>query len=144
MPSSECLTTAIFCCHLNCLIKRAVYGSWNTKWDRTFCHFGPFFVLLTPPTFYDPKNQNFVKKWKNTWRYYPFIYTCVPYMKIILWYMDPKKQGATDRFLSFWAIFWSFSHLTTHKIKILKLKKTPGDIILHICTINDNHMIYGS
>ena len=31
------------------------------------------------------------------------------------------------------------------KIKILKLKKTPCDIIiLHICTINDNHMMYGS
>ena len=26
-----------------------------------------------------------------------------------------------------------------------KLKKTPGDIIiLHVCTINDNHMMYGS
>ena len=26
-----------------------------------------------------------------------------------------------------------------------KIKKTPGDvIILHICTINDNHMMYGS
>ena len=31
--------------------------------------------------------------------------------------------------------------MTTWKIKILKLKKTPGDIInLHICTINDNHI----
>ena len=35
--------------------------------------------------------------------------------------------------------------LTIQKIKILKLKKTPGDIIiLHICTINGNHMMYGS
>ena len=26
-----------------------------------------------------------------------------------------------------------------------KIKKTPGDIIiLHKCTINDNHMMYGS
>ena len=26
-----------------------------------------------------------------------------------------------------------------------KMKKTPGDIIiLHICTINENHMMYGS
>ena len=31
------------------------------------------------------------------------------------------------------------------KIKILKSKKTPRDIIiLHICTINYNHMMYGS
>ena len=50
-----------------------------------------------------------------------------------------------DKFLSFWAIFCPFSPLTTQKIKILKLKKAPGDIIiLHICTINENHMMYGS
>ena len=39
------------------------------------------------------------------------------------------------------AIFCTFSPLTTWKIKILKLKKIPGHIILHICTINDNHDI---
>ena len=50
-----------------------------------------------------------------------------------------------EKFFSFWAIFCPFSPLTTRKTKILKLKKTPGHIImLHICTINDNHMIYGS
>ena len=38
------------------------------------------------------------------------------------------------------------AHLTIQKIKILKKwKKTPKDlIILHRCTINDNHMMYGS
>ena len=50
-----------------------------------------------------------------------------------------------QKFLTFWAIFCPFSPLTTWKIKILTLKKTPGDIIiLHIWTINDNHMMYGS
>ena len=47
--------------------------------------------------------------------------------------------------MSFWVIFCPFSPLTNQIIKILRLKKTPGDItILHICTINDNHMMYGS
>ena len=47
--------------------------------------------------------------------------------------------------LTFWAMFCPFSPLTNWKIKILTLKKTPGDIIiLHICTTNDNHMMYGS
>ena len=47
--------------------------------------------------------------------------------------------------LSFWAIFCPFTPLVTQKIKISKKwKKKPGDInILHMCTINDNHM-YGS
>ena len=53
-----------------------------------------------------------------------------------------------QNFFSFWTIFCPFisNPITTQRIKILKRKKkTPGDIIiLHKCTINDNHMIYGS
>ena len=53
-----------------------------------------------------------------------------------------------QNFFSFWTIFCPFTSnpITTQRIKILKKKKkTPGDIIiLHKCTINDNHMIYGS
>ena len=48
-------------------------------------------------------------------------------------------------FLSFWAIFCPLTLLTTWKIKILKnLKKGTQDIILHLCTTNDYHMMYGS
>ena len=55
-------------------------------------------------------------------------------------------RSDTQKFLSFCVIFCPFSPLTPWKIKILKLKKkTPGDIIiLQICTINDNHMMYDS
>ena len=50
-----------------------------------------------------------------------------------------------QKFSTFWAIFCPFSPLATWKIKISTLKKIPGDIIiLRICTINDNHMMYGS
>ena len=42
--------------------------------------------------------------------------------------------------------FYPFTTLTTQKIQILKkMKNLPGDIIiLHKCTINDNHIRYGS
>ena len=46
-----------------------------------------------------------------------------------------------------WTSFSSFTPLTTQKIKMLKnwKKKTPGGIvILHKCTINDNHKMYAS
>ena len=60
-------------------------------------------------------------------------------------YSSCDTEWDRQSFLSFWAIFCPFRPLTTWKIKILKFKKTPGDIIvLHICTINDNHMMYGS
>ena len=50
------------------------------------------------------------------------------------------------QFLSFQVIFCSFAPLLTLKIKTWKkCKKTPGDIILlHMCTINQDLMIYGS
>ena len=72
-----------------------------------------------------------------------FIHTRVPYMKII--YGSRNIKCDRQKFLSFWAIFCPFSPLTTWKIKILTMKKTPGDIFtLHICTINNNHTMYGS
>ena len=56
-------------------------------------------------------------------------------MKIIYNSCDRHK------FFSLWDISCSFSPVKTQKIKILKLKKTSGDIIiLQICTINENHM----
>ena len=68
------------------------------------------------------------------------------------WDMEHNRQffvwSTTDNFLSFRAIFRPFIPLNTWKIKILKKwkkKKMPWDIIsLHLCTTNDNHMVYGS
>ena len=36
-------------------------SSWDTEWDRIFCHFGPFFALLTPSPPNNPDKQNFEK-----------------------------------------------------------------------------------
>ena len=61
--------------------------------------------------------------------------------------MLPEIWNTTDiTFLSFWAIFCYFTILRSKKVKILKkTKKIPGDItILHLCTTNDDHMMYGS
>ena len=78
---------------------------------------------------------------KNAWRYYPYIWTCVPLNEDHMIYGSWNIRCNRQKFLSFWAILCPFSPLTTWKIKILKLKKTPGYIIIfHICTINDNHM----
>ena len=61
-------------------------------------------------------------------------YICAPKFTII-WCTVPEIWSETDRiFFSFAAIFWPFSPLPY-----------PGDIIiLHICTINNNHVMYDS
>ena len=58
------------------------------------------------------------------------------------WDMNPNRQN----FLSFWAIFFPFTPLTTQKIKMLKnRKKGPGDIIIsHKCTKNHDNMLHCS
>ena len=37
------------------------YSSWDTEWDKFFCHFGPFFALYLPLHPNNPENQNFEK-----------------------------------------------------------------------------------
>ena len=47
-------------------------------------------------------------------------------------------------FLSFWTIFGLYT-TNNPKNKNFEKRKKPGDIItLHMCTINDNQMIYAS
>ena len=65
--------------------------------------------------------------------------------------VDPMIYGFWNircdrqKFLSFWAIFCPFSPPDNPENRNLKLKKTPGDIvILQISTINDNFLMYGS
>ena len=55
-------------------------------------------------------------------------------------------SSTTDgTFWSSWAIFYSFTSLTTWKMKISKMKKNPGDIIiLHKCAKKHDHLLYCS
>ena len=53
------------------------------------------------------------------------------------WNMRCSRQNS----LSFWAIFCPF---TSWRQNFGNMKKTLGDIILRMCTIHDNHMMYGS
>ena len=136
-------------------INHMMYGSWDTEWDTKFFvilgNFLPFYLTPSPPTCPPPPNdlkyQDFEKKkkWKKCLEILLFYtYMCTineDHMIYDSWNIRCDRQT----FLTFLSIFCFFSPLTTWKIKILTSKKTPGDIvILHICTINDNHMIYSS
>ena len=69
------------------------------------------------------------------------------HMMYACWDMACDRHGSwnirCNSFLSFRAIFCLLTLLTTQKIKILK--KKPADIIiLHLCQMNDNQIIYVS
>ena len=100
------------------------------------------FFSFIPPN--NPKNQNFEKMKKQSGAII-ILHKCTikgNHMMYGSWDIKRDRQNC----LSFWTIFCPFTLLTTLKIKILKKWKKPSGaiIILHKCTINDNHMRYGS
>ena len=119
-----------------------IYGSWNIRCNRQnflslwaiFCPFSPLDNL---------ENQNFNNE-KNTWIYYHFTHLHHKWLSYDVWFL---RYGAQQtQFFVILDCFCPITPLATQKLKILKKwKKTPSDIIiLHMCTRNDNHMMYGS
>ena len=109
-----------------------------------------FFVILGHfLSFYHPsvplmisKNQNIEKKIKKMSGDIILLYIHVyhKWTSYDIWFLKCKVRQ-TEIFV----ILGHFNPLTTQKIKILKLKKAPEDIIiLYICTIHGNHMMYVS
>ena len=143
--AGDIIILLIFTKHHN----HVMYVSWNTEWGKHNCPFTTSPPPNPPPPPFpiphpnDLKNENFEKKWETGLEILSFYtYMCTineNHMIYGLWNIRCDR----DKFSSFWAIFCPFSPLMIWKIKILTLKKTPGDIILHICTITDNHMMYG-
>ena len=121
-----------------------MYGSWDIRHDKQ--SFLSFWVIFCPLTFLTTWKIKILKKWKKKkcLKILSF-YTCIPQMMIIwLWFL---RYGAEQKqFFVILDYLLPFTPLTTQKIKILKKwKKIPIDIIiLHMCTINENHMMYVS
>ena len=123
-----------------------IHDTWNIKCDRqNFYHIGPFFAL-------SPTRQPGISKfWKNQKTTGDII---ILTHKHHIWksYGWSLRYGARlTKCFVIWDCFCPFTPLMTQKFKILKnwkkekQKQKPGDIIiLQMCTINDNDMIYGS
>ena len=96
-------------------------------------HFLPF----QPPD--NPENQNF-KFEKNTWRYYNFTHLHQKWQPYDVWFLGYGVQQT-----EFFVILDHLLPFYTPYIPRKYLKKMPEDIIiLNMCTINYNHMMYGS
>ena len=108
-----------------------------TKFFLTLDHFLPFYRRN------NPESQNF-EKIKKMPEDIIIPYKCTTNDNHMMY--DSWDWSDRQDFLSFGAIFCTFTPLTTQKIKILKKwTKTPGDIIiLHKWTKNYDHMLYCS
>ena len=64
---------------------------------------------------------------------------------IIIWCMVPEIQSTTEFFVILDYLLPFYPPNNPENQNFEKMEKPPGDInILHMCTINDNHMMYGS
>ena len=111
-----------------------------SKTSRIFCHFLDHFLLFYPPNY--PKNQNFEKLKKEPGD----IIMCTINDNHIMYGSWDIKHDRQDFFviLNCFLPFYPPNNPKNHNFEKLK-KKNPGDIIiLHMCTINDDHMMYGS
>ena len=90
----------------------------------------------------NPKNKNFEKREKTL--EILSLYTCVLLMTI-KWSMLPEIWSAMDRMFCHFRPFLALLPPNNLKNQTFeKIKKTLGDIIiLHMCTKNNNHIIYG-
>ena len=117
-----------------------IYGSWDMKCNRQ--NFLPFWTMFCPFNPWKPEKKFFLKnRSKNTWRYYHFTHV---YHKILRF---PEIWSVTDRIFCHFGPFFVFFYYPNNpkNQSFEKRKQTSGNIIiLHMCIINDNHMMYGS
>ena len=115
------------------------YGSWDTEWEN-FLSFWSILCPLTPSPPNIPENQNF-EKMKKASEDFIILHLCTKnhnHMMYACWYMECDRHI----FCHFRPFFSPFTKLLTLKIKIWK--KRRAFILLHMCTIYENHKMHGS
>ena len=84
-----------------------------------------------------------MKKITGDFSFYIFHFTNINDSHMMHGSSDMECNGR--KFLSFWTVFALLPPNNPKNQNFEKMKKTPRDIIiLHMFTINDNHMMYGS
>ena len=146
------------------------YSSRDTEWDKCFFVILGYFLSVTSPS-NTPENQNF-EKIKKASGYVIILNLCNK--NTIKWCMFPQIWRPRDiifcHFRSFFAVLrhcwlgnlkfgknvksmmygsWHIKHNRQNFLSFWVIfekmeKATEDTIILHKCTVNDNHMMYGS
>ena len=108
--------------------------------DIFFCHFGPFFAILPS----DNPKIKILKHWKKHLEILSFTHLYHKWQTYDVWFLRYHMQQTyffviLDHFLPF------YPPINPKNQTFENMKNIPGDIIiLHMCPINDHHMIYGS
>ena len=113
-----------------------IYSFWDIECDVMKLVIMGHFLPFDPPN--NPKNQ-ILKKWNK--RIKTILHLCTTndgHMMYGSWY----RVHQTYFFLGYFLPFYPTNNLKNQSFE--KMKEMPGDIVLHLCITNDNHMTYGS
>ena len=111
------------------------YSVWNTE----ISNYGSFFALY-------PQTAGKIKIFEKWYKHLEMssFYTCVPNITII-WCMLPEIWNTTDIIFCHFGQYFALPHYQLPKWKFGINVKKPWDImLLHMCTINKVHVMYGS
>ena len=126
----------------------------RNKTDRIFC-FLSFWAIFRPFTNPTPPSSIPMIQWSWKSKFFKKILKMPGDMILLYIHVYHKWRSYNTWSLKYkvWQTeifiilghFFSFQPLDNLGNQNFNIEKTPGDIIiLHICTINDNHMMYGS
>ena len=113
--------------------------------DRIFCHSGPFFALLPPPPPPPPPPPKNFSKMKKTSQDINILHMCTINDNHMM-YGSWDTSVTNKIFCHFGLIFLPLLPFQQPgKSKFWKNEKKAGyTTLLHKCTVNDDHMMYGS
>ena len=131
----EILSSYTYMCTIN-----EDHDTWFLKYKVQQTNFviSGHFLPFQPPD--NPKHQNF-KIEKNTWRYH-FIHLHHEWQLYDVWFL--RYQVQQTKFFVILDRFLPFYQPMDPENQNFEKTKTPEDIILQMCNINDSHMMYGS
>ena len=124
-----------------------MYGSWDMEHDRQ--NFLLFWAIFCPFTPLKLRKVKILRQWKKLQKI--ILQKCTTnhdHMPYCSWDMACDGCNFYFHFALFFALLPTLTPpppINPKSQKILKIKKTPVDItILHMCTKNYEHMMYGS
>ena len=102
-----------------------MYDSWDMVHNRqNFLQFRTIFCPFTPPPPLTTNRIKILRQWKNTWRYHHFTQVHHKWQSYDIWFLRYEVHQI-EFFLSSWAIFCPFTHLTAWKVNFSKKWKKP-------------------
>ena len=91
--------------------------------------------------------HNFLSFWVIFYPFTPWLYGIhhvIIFTLTIIWCKAPEIWSATDRAFCHFGLFFVLLPPNNPENQNLEKWKKCWEIMLHICTINENHMMYGS